>query len=108
MLKGNLVLPLRKQTQHITNYDLYASNPLVHKKALSGMESSCNPLGFGGGVSFSEHVTPLHRQEKVLTLADQLTQRYDDVPDGLASIIVIIYCKQVCLGCKYSCQVLSP
>ncbi len=63
------------------------------------MESSCNPLGFSGGVSFSEHVTPIHpvhSQERVLTLADLLTQRYNDVP----KVIVLIYSKQFWLGCK--------
>lgn len=96
---------LRKQTQHITNYDLYASNPLVHKKALSGKcrdGKFLQPLGvWWRGQLLRACDSP--SQERVLTLADQLTQRYDDVPDGPASIIVIIYCKQVCLGCKYSC-----
>lgn len=53
------------------------------------MESSCNPLGFGGGVSFSEFWLPF-TDRKGFSHTDRSKQRYDDVPDGLACSIVLI------------------
>ncbi len=93
-LKGKYHWPtymLRKQTQHITNCDLYTSNPL--EKDLTGKcrdGKFLQPLGVwwrGQFLRACDSHSPSSQSGKVLTLADQLTQRHNDVPE----VTVLIY-----------------
>lgn len=90
-LKGKYHWPtymLRKQTQHITNCDLYTSNPL--EKDLTGKcrdGKFLQPLGVwwrGQFLRACDSYSPSSQSGKVLTLADQLTQRHNDVPEVLS------------------------